>query len=605
MRLLGDDAEESSPSPKKPPQPVLGLLEITAGGSEAKDLAEPEAPTLSSDRAANFSAALDELPDAAPALPPRRPQLQKSAKAPPLKPSSKAPGIATATPASSASSAPKAPASIRPVASGSVPAKANGPIRSTGAAVPPKAVAPAKAAVACGPSLQAKATAAAALVRQAKAPGKAAGASSSTAVASSPQAPGAYTGVSEDPAVAAIRANVAKRRAEEDATLSEKSIEVRKQLTPSEVAAKMKAHFAAKAAPKAAAKTAASGQVERTTANVPGASKDPCRQFRTAAGCKFGDACKFSHSAAGNGDAVATPAVIAPWNKGRVGVVQQKTVGVRNTQGKNAEKGVRRTQDGKSVEKGAGKGSTGKDTGKGAKGHSKIGGEEAAGFKRPATHSILAQPPSKKSRLENAVDSQGRKYVMETIVVNFCNVGINYGKNVLKRDPEQGYRGGLLDWEGIRRCVMFLKSKQWKVVGVIDENYRATDNGSKEQRAIPKDIRTLCDNIQETPRIPGEQHKSADDEMTIKCAYRRNCRFLDNDLYRDWKNQLRDHEIRTWLSLHADFLQMRYYFDNDLGTFDLLEGNMSDDMLAPDKGKAPALPTKRELSGLHEIKGWR
>jgi len=152
-----------------------------------------------------------------------------------------------------------------------------------------------------------------------------------------------------------------------------------------------------------------------------------------------------------------------------------------------------------------------------------------------------------------------------------------------------------VDWDGIRRCCQFLKSKGYKVVGVINENYTASDCNSKERRTLPKDIENMCEYVQETPRIPGPNHKSADDEMTIKCAYRRNCRFLDNDQYRDWKEQLHDDKIRLWLNLHADFLQMRYYFDKGLGTFDLLEGNMSASMIAPDKGKAPVAPTKQEL----------
>merc|ERR1719235_839764 len=106
-----------------------------------------------------------------------------------------------------------------------------------------------------------------------------------------------------------------------------------------------------------------------------------------------------------------------------------------------------------------------------------------------------------------------------------------------------------------------------KVVGVVYENYFGPDKSSREPRGIPDDIRRVCVAIQETPRLTGQNHKSADDEMTIKCAYRRNCRFMDNDNYRDWLKELRNEKIRNWLESCQELLQMRYFFDNQLGTF--------------------------------------
>jgi hypothetical protein len=191
------------------------------------------------------------------------------------------------------------------------------------------------------------------------------------------------------------------------------------------------------------------------------------------------------------------------------------------------------------------------------------------------------------------VDCEGRQYKLDTVVVNFANVGATFGKKCLGRDPA---KGGLFDWEGVRRCCRFMKNEQkLKVVGVINENFAASDNGSVQRRTLPQDIAKMCESVEDTPRIPGAQHSSADDEMTIKCAYRRNCYFLDNDHYRDWQQQLRNEKMRLWLETHANFLQMRYYFDKGLGTFDLLEGNVPQQMLAPDKGVVPTAPSKKDL----------
>lgn len=188
-------------------------------------------------------------------------------------------------------------------------------------------------------------------------------------------------------------------------------------------------------------------------------------------------------------------------------------------------------------------------------------------------------------------DKEGRAYDLKTVVVNLANVGASFGKKVLKREGQ-----GLFDWDGIRRCVKVLKKeKKFDVVGVINENYTATDSGSRQRRDMPPDIKKLFASIEETPRIDGQRHSSADDEMTIKCAYRRNCRFLDNDNYRDWVSQLRDDKIRKWLKGSQEFLQMRYYFDSGLGTFELIEGNIPDYILAPEKGKKTKEVTKQQL----------
>jgi len=197
-------------------------------------------------------------------------------------------------------------------------------------------------------------------------------------------------------------------------------------------------------------------------------------------------------------------------------------------------------------------------------------------------------PPKKHDRKEQgkddgtakikATDPEGRKYDFSTIVVNMANVGATFSKKVLNKQK------CLFDWEGVRRCCRFLKcERKLKIIGVLNENFRGTDNKRFPQVSMPADIVKMCASVEETPRLTGKCHSSADDEMTIKCAYRRNCRFLDNDNYRDWVQQLRDEKIRTWLSKCQDLLQMRYYFDGGLGTFDVLEGNIPAYMLAEGK----------------------
>jgi len=178
-------------------------------------------------------------------------------------------------------------------------------------------------------------------------------------------------------------------------------------------------------------------------------------------------------------------------------------------------------------------------------------------------------------------DPEDRPYDLETVIVNFCNVGASYGVKVLKRSKERRER--LFDWDGVRKCVRHVTEELGlKAVGCCFEHYRGPDCGLQgPQVTLPDDIRAMCSSVQETPPMTGKNMKSADDEMTIKCAYRRNCRFLDNDNYRDWLREMRDEKIKVWLQTCQEMMQMRYFFDTDIGSFDLLDGNVPEGLLDP------------------------
>lgn len=189
-----------------------------------------------------------------------------------------------------------------------------------------------------------------------------------------------------------------------------------------------------------------------------------------------------------------------------------------------------------------------------------------------------------------AVDNEGRPYDLDRVVVNFANVGATYGDRVLKRVKGKDY---LFDYEGVRRCVSHLTQKLGlRVIGVIFENFHGAENG-REVNQVPGDISAMCESIELTPRLLGHRHKCADDEMTIKCAYRRNCRFLDNDNYQDWRSNLADGAVRAWLLHCQEFLQMKFYFDSGLGEFDVLEGNIPAARLAQGPSRPTQGPSKR------------
>lgn len=169
----------------------------------------------------------------------------------------------------------------------------------------------------------------------------------------------------------------------------------------------------------------------------------------------------------------------------------------------------------------------------------------------------------------NVFDNEGRSCDLGRVVVNFISVGSRFGERVLKRE------GSKFDWEGVRRCVQHLTQKfSLTVIGVVYENFRAVDEYGNWSWDVPADIQQMCESIELTPRLTGRHQRNAHDEMTIKCAYRRNCRFLDNNNYKTWLAMMKDEEIRAWLRHCQEFLQLRFFFDGGVGAFDLLDGNI-------------------------------
>jgi len=182
------------------------------------------------------------------------------------------------------------------------------------------------------------------------------------------------------------------------------------------------------------------------------------------------------------------------------------------------------------------------------------------------------------ARRDAPVDDQGRPIDLQRVIVNFINVGTTYGKQVLKRFDIEGSNPSF-HWQGVRLCVKHLHDKCFmNVIGVIFQDWRGCDGDVLQPDlvvGIPPDIRIMCEHVEETPRICGSHQKDADDEMTIKMAQRRNCRIMDNDNYRDWAKHHPDPEIRCWLKHSRPRVQMNYYFDMLLGTFETLDGKVS------------------------------
>eukprot|EP00929_Paragymnodinium_shiwhaense_P016465 TRINITY_DN124841_c0_g1_i1.p1 TRINITY_DN124841_c0_g1~~TRINITY_DN124841_c0_g1_i1.p1 ORF type:complete len:713 (-),score=188.87 TRINITY_DN124841_c0_g1_i1:96-2234(-) len=201
-----------------------------------------------------------------------------------------------------------------------------------------------------------------------------------------------------------------------------------------------------------------------------------------------------------------------------------------------------------------------------------------------------------------AADDAPQEIDMRRVVVNFMNVGTTYGRDVLKK--EKGQSRMLFHWDGVRKCVAHLiQKKKMKVVGVIWKDFKGLDGNDELVAGVPEDIRARCEHVEETQRHTGEHHKSADDEVTIKCAFRRRCRLMDNDNYRDWlAGGMVDEEVRQWLEANKEKVHWKFYFDSQLGVFDTIDGNQAARSMAEsnkEKGK------KGSGKGKGKDKGWK
>jgi hypothetical protein len=194
---------------------------------------------------------------------------------------------------------------------------------------------------------------------------------------------------------------------------------------------------------------------------------------------------------------------------------------------------------------------------------------------------------------------------LDRIVVNFANVGFYYGNRFVKDKADED--NNIFHWEGVRRCVRHLTEEEgWIVVGVIPEDFKALDvdpgGGNAKVDKVPNDIRKMCEHVEEIPKDKSRMnanHKSLDDEATIRLAYRRNCLLLDNDNYRDWFRNLRDEKIRQWLNDSHERVHMKYYFDTGLGIFELLGG--SADRGASDEEKEREKRKRRRAAAQPDI----
>lgn len=200
--------------------------------------------------------------------------------------------------------------------------------------------------------------------------------------------------------------------------------------------------------------------------------------------------------------------------------------------------------------------------------HAAVGmGVSAAALQQPRP-----PPPAMMNIPTNAKDLEGRPYDLHSVVVNFVDVGMSYVKSVLAKNPK--HKGDDFDWEGVRRCVRYLRAeREMEIFGIIPEDFQGQDGGSGHRCGLPIDIQLMCEMVEEALPSPYSGEAGAAREMTIERAYTKNCLYVDGGV--NSSGLLTCHaKCRAWLTRCMELLQLRYYFDSKLATFDVFDGNV-------------------------------
>jgi len=172
-------------------------------------------------------------------------------------------------------------------------------------------------------------------------------------------------------------------------------------------------------------------------------------------------------------------------------------------------------------------------------------------------------------------DAEGRPYALDYVVVNFADIGKTYGEALLSRTARAMQRSYSVSqsfhWEGVRKCLQYITERAGlKVIGVIAQFVVAYDGDTSTPHfvtGVPEDIARLCEHVEEMPKTITSNYQRAEEEMTIKLAYRRNCRILDSDDYSLWVrgtkelDPLKNEKVRKWLETGQELLHMHYHFE--------------------------------------------
>merc|ERR1712008_205633 len=93
------------------------------------------------------------------------------------------------------------------------------------------------------------------------------------------------------------------------------------------------------------------------------------------------------------------------------------------------------------------------------------------------------------------------------------------------------YEGDDFDWEGVRRCVRYLRTeREMDIFGIVPESFQGHDSGSGRRSSLPLDIQLMCEQVEEAEPEPYAGEQGSSRETTVQRAYEKNCLIVDSSV---------------------------------------------------------------------------
>jgi len=142
---------------------------------------------------------------------------------------------------------------------------------------------------------------------------------------------------------------------------------------------------------------------------------------------------------------------------------------------------------------------------------------------------------------------------LKHVVIDCANVACRYGTDHSMHPPQGKYhdveRHKLFHWQGVREACLHYKDMGLDISLVSKENWPAP---------MPADLTEFACTV---PRVDGDHEN--DDYFVLKIAYQKNCFYVTNDNFRNWKEEVEDEQMAIWFLSTKRLLHVSYVFTGE------------------------------------------
>lgn len=142
---------------------------------------------------------------------------------------------------------------------------------------------------------------------------------------------------------------------------------------------------------------------------------------------------------------------------------------------------------------------------------------------------------------------------LKHVVIDCANVACRYGTDHSMHPPAGKHhdveRHKLFHWQGVREACLHYKEMGLEISLVSKENWPAP---------MPADLMEFACTV---PRVDGDHEN--DDYFVLKIAYQKNCFYVTNDNFRNWKEEVEDEQMAIWFLSTKKLLHVSYIFTGE------------------------------------------